>query len=577
MVKGKAPPMEPPSKAEHSDRDAHSIGWLHALPIAAALVMPMARGHFHVHTSNQKFDDLGLSLSGANQPVDMIRAIAAAYKDSDGAHEFICQIGAEDSAAQMQAYLQKLEASNGTTDLFLLSLIDATQQSQTERDLRRELTFDTLTGLPNRSGFVAMLESDTSNEAASEQKAGIENAILLLNLSRFSRINEHIGPDAGDKLIVAVARRLKYNMRGSDMLARTGGDEFAIFSRVAGTQQDVRELARRIHSCFSHPFRIGELTISVDCAMGVAIQSSGKGLIDSADHIRHAQIALKRAQSSGRMEIYEPAAAMLPDNRFAIETALRDAIENDRLTLAFQPLINLSTGSVAGFEALARWDDDKGQPIAPNDFIPVAEESGLIIPLGQWAINKAVSVLAQWDASHDAAPMDCFFSVNVSAIQLLRDDIVNVVRRALTQYGVGGDRLMIELTESAVVGDPDHAMAVFKQLKALKTRIAMDDFGTGYSNLACLQRLSIDVLKIDRSFVEHMEKDRDQVAIVRTIQSLAEALHLQTTAEGVENPDQARLLSALGCNHGQGFLFAHPMDEQAAFDYWQRSLIAPIF
>lgn len=550
------------------------IGWIDALPVAAALVRPMARGYFRLHASNAIFDQLGLSPAGLDAPVELIRAMAAAAESAGGAQDFSCRIGEGETAADMRGHLKALDAASGAAGLYLMTLIDRTQQLKTERNLRRELISDALTGLPNRAGFVALLKSHGNDDMVDDMVS--EHRILLLNLSRFSRINEHIGALAGDELISAVSRRLHSNMRGGDVLARTGGDEFAIFSRATSTRNDMRGFAQRIEQCFDHPFRIGKLNVRIACAIGGATRFPRSDVTDSADHLRHAQIALKRAKHSGRIEIYEPEAAMLADNRFGMETALRHAIEDDRLTLAFQPLISLSTGQVAGFEALARWDDEDGMPVSPNDFIPVAEDSGLIVPLGQWAINKAVAVLAEWDARH-AAPVDCYFSVNVSAIQLLRDDIVDVARRALRQHGIGGERLMIELTESAIIGDPDHALAVLSALKGLKARVAMDDFGTGYSNLAYLQRLPIDVLKIDRSFVEHMVNDRDQVAIVRTIQSLAEALNLQTTAEGVENPDQARLLSALGCNFGQGFLFARPMDSRAALDYWRRSLSKPIF
>jgi diguanylate cyclase (GGDEF)-like protein len=567
--------MPSPSASGSDSRDgaapASALVWLDALPIAAALILPLARGNFRLHASNSSFDQLGLSSAGTNAPVEMIRAVASAAESSDGYQEFCCRIGEGEFAVDMHGHLKSLSDDSEQPQLFLLTLIDHTQQVKTERSLRRELVSDPLTGLPNRSGFVDRVKAYGRSGNARA------HAILLLNLSRFSRINEHIGPSAGDELITAVSRRLKSNMRGGDMLARTGGDEFAILSRMSGTRGDVRELARRIHSCFEHPFRIGNLTVSVACAIGGSIRSSHAEPDESGDDFRQAQIALKRAKHSGRIEIYEPEAPMLSDNRFGMETDLRNAIEDDRLTLAFQPLISFGSGHVAGFEALARWQDEQGNPISPNEFIPVAEDSGLIVPLGQWAINKAAAVIAEWDVRNGGTPVDCYFSVNVSAIQLLRDDVVDVTRRALTRHGIGGERMMIELTESAIIGEPDHALKVLSDLKALKTRIAMDDFGTGYSNLAYLQRLPIDVLKIDRSFVEHMVDDRDQVAIVRTIQSLAEALNLQTTAEGVETHDQARLLSALGCDFGQGFLFARPMDSLTALDYWRRSLDKPVF
>jgi diguanylate cyclase (GGDEF)-like protein len=500
----------------------------------------------------------------------LLRAIERAAQHPDDSQEFSCQLGEGPAARDLRGSIGPLPTESGDDGLFLLTLIDRTQEMMTERNLRRELVSDSLTGLPNRAGFEELVEQRGAHRGRGRRSCHP----AARPRTRFSRINEHIGPMAGDELIITVARRLKSSLRSGDILARTGGDEFAISSRVAGGRADVREMARRIRGCFDHPFRIGELKVSVDCALGCAIQPAAD--TDVADQIRHAQIALKRAKQTDRIEIYEPEAAMVSDNRFGMETELRNAIEEDRLHLAFQPLIELSSGRVAGFEALARWDNGNGHSISPTEFIPIAEDSGLIVPLGQWAIGKAAAVLAQWD-DQNGAIVDCYFSVNVSAIQLIRDDVAAVVRQALETHKIGGERLMIELTESAIIGDPDLALSVLSELKALDARVAMDDFGTGYSNLAYLQRLPIDVLKIDRSFVEHMVDDRDKVAIVRTIQSLAEVLGMRTTAEGVETADQARLLSALGCDFGQGFLFARPLDSKAALDFWRQSLTRPIF
>ncbi|WP_247594753.1 EAL domain-containing protein [Sphingopyxis sp. PAMC25046] len=552
------------------DRPLLFVGWIDALPVPAALIRPMARGNFRLHASNAAFDRLSLSPVGVDAPIELLRAIERASQYPEESQEFSCQLGEGPAARDLRGSIGPLPTESGDDGLFLLTLIDRTQEMMTERNLRRELVSDSLTGLPNRAGFEELVEQRARTEGP-----GGDHAILLLDLARFSRINEHIGPMAGDELIITVARRLKSSLRSGDMLARTGGDEFAISSRIAGGRADVREMARRIRGCFDHPFRIGELKVSVDCALGCAIQPAID--TDIADQIRHAQIALKRAKQTDRIEIYEPEAAMLSDNRFGLETELRNAIEEDRLHLAFQPLIELSSGRVAGFEALARWDNSSGHAVSPTEFIPIAEDSGLIVPLGQWAIGKAAAVLAEWDRQNGGAVVDAYFSVNVSAIQLVRDDVAGVVRQALEKHKIGGERLMIELTESAIIGDPDLALSVLSELKALDARVAMDDFGTGYSNLAYLQRLPIDVLKIDRSFVEHMVDDRDKVAIVRTIQSLAEVLGMKTTAEGVETTDQARLLSALGCDFGQGFLFARPMDGKAALDYWRQSLARPIF
>lgn len=539
---------------------ADGASWLAALPIAAALVRPLARGQFQLHASNRLFERLDLSPTGLGVPVELVRALAAAHH-GQGCSDVSCTIGKGVAGREYRAALAQM--AHDAAPLYLLTLIDRTLEAQTERSLRRELVSDSLTGLSNRAGLEESLESDSG--VFSDGDVGL----LLLDLSRFSRINEHIGPLAGDELLITVARRLQSNLRAGDILARTGGDEFAIASRIGAGKVDVREIARRVRGAFDHPFRIGDLKVSIDCAVGCAIQSAGD--IGVANLLRHAQIALKRAKQTDRIEIYEPETAGLANNRFSLETALRHAIEGDGLQLAFQPLIEFSTGRVAGFEALARWTRENGQMISPAEFIPVAEDSGLIVPLGQWAIQAAARTLADWDRANGGVQVPVYVAVNVSAIQLARDDVAAIVRDAVAEAAVSADRLMIELTESAVIGDPDVAMSVLRELKSLGTRIAMDDFGTGYSNLAYLQELPLDVLKIDRSFVDRMTQDMDKAAIIRTIQSLAEALEMKTTAEGVETQAQANHLTAIGCDFGQGFFYARPMAPADALAYWRAS------
>jgi diguanylate cyclase (GGDEF)-like protein len=551
---------EGPAGAGASGSDMQA--WLSALPIAAALIRPLPRGQYQLHASNRRFEKLELSPIGLALPVELARAIAAVADGCPIAGDISCTIGTGVASREYRATLGPIGDA-----LHLLALVDRTQEVHTERNLRRELVSDSLTGLPNRAGLEEAME--TRSQGAS---ADGDFALMLLDLSRFSRINEHIGPMAGDELLITVARRLQSSLRSDDILARTGGDEFAIASRIGAGKVDVREIARRVRGAFDHPFRIGELKVSIDCAVGCAIQPISN--VDIADLLRHAQIALKRAKQTDRIEIYEPETVVITNNRFSLETALRNAIEADGLQLAFQPLIELSTGRVAGFEALARWQRDDGQMISPAEFIPVAEDSGLIVPLGQWVIQAAARNLANWDRANGGSGVNAYIAVNVSAIQIARDDVATIVREALAENNVTANRLMIELTESAIIGDPDVALSVLRELKSLGTRIAMDDFGTGYSNLAYLQELPLDVLKIDRSFVDRMTQDKDKAAIVRTIQSLAEAMEMQTTAEGVETIDQAAMLKTIGCNYGQGYYFARPMTASDALAYWRASLSA---
>ena len=436
---------------------------------------------------------------------------------------------------------------------FLLTLIDQTSQHHTERSLRREMTSDSLTGLPNREGFGDLVE------AVSDDRA--RYAVLVVDLARFGRINACLGSLAGDELLITVARRMKGALRARDTLARIGGDEFGILLTIDESRDEAAELGERIRRTLSAPFRLTDLEISVDCAVGIAF---GADSDDPDDLIRHAQLATKRCKGTGRIETHQNHIFAEARSQFAMETALRHAIEQRRLRLAYQPICDLATGAIASFEALARWTDVDGTEHSPVSFIPVAEESGLIVPLGRWAIDEAARTLADWDrrsGGHCGARV----AVNLSAIQMQRDIVAPVVGDALRRHGLTGDRFLLELTESAIVSDPDRVAQTMHALKALGCRLAMDDFGTGYSNLAYLQGLPIDILKIDRSFVTGMLADRDKVAIVRAILSLAQALGMQTTAEGVETIELSQTLAALGCTKGQGYFYARPLESDAAF------------
>ncbi len=438
-------------------------------------------------------------------------------------------------------------------DRCTVSFIDQTSQIQTERSLRREMTTDSLTGLPNREGFEELIESVDDRSAS---------AVLAVDLDRFGRLNSCLGSLAGDELLITVARRIKGALRGRDMLARIGGDQFGILMTIDDDREEAHALAERIQRTLTTPFRLTDYEISVECSVGIAY--GGDEASDVAELIRHAQFAVKRAKASGTAESYLPQDFAIARAQFSMETALRRAIENRELRLAYQPICDLSSGRIVSFEALARWTDASGQRHCPTAFIPVAEESGLIVPLGRWAIDEAARTLADWDARCGAA-CGVKLAVNLSAIQLQRDAIAPVVEAALASTGLTGDRFTLELTESAIVTDPDRIAQTMHALKALGTTLAMDDFGTGYSNLAYLQKLPIDVLKIDRSFVTGMLADRDKVSIVRAILSLAQALGMKTTAEGVETFELSQTLTALGCTYGQGYFYARPLEADAAY------------
>ncbi len=463
-------------------------------------------------------------------------------------------------------HLSRLPAAGIFPEQAMLSMVDRTAEVETARSLRAEMLLDSLTGLPNRLAF---------NEAIAEaidEDGGVDSfAVLAVDLVRFSRVNECVGSLAGDELIVTVARRLIRALGPGDVLARMAGDEFGVLVRLVDGPGDALHAARRLQAELASPIRLSELEIRIDCAIGCALWSDRAPT--SADMMRNAQVALKRAKASGRIEVYQPGEVNLLRRRFSLETDLRRAIENDGLSMAFQPLIDLETDAVSGFEALARWNHPEHGPVSPAEFIAVAEDSRLIVPLGRWALDAAVRTLADWNRQ-TGETLPIRMCVNMSPVQLARDDIAEAVISSLSAHRVDGRRLTLELTERSIVADPERASRVLRLMHDVGCCVAMDDFGTGYSSLAYLQRLPIDILKIDRSFVTDMHENRDSAAIIRAILSLARELGMATTAEGIETAQAARTLTALGCTTGQGYHFARPLAPEAALDYFRRKRAA---
>jgi len=544
------------------------LGLLEALPIAAAIIERTSDAQLRVTAHNDKFvDAVKRSTCTANDwneadclKTGVIADLVQRFLDGvDTAGELDLKQGEGVSSQFFRLKLAPLPRNAGA-ERCLLSVVDRTVEVQAERTLRAEMLRDSLTGLPNRLAFSEAIETAGANVARD-----LEHAVLVVDMLRFSRINESMGGLAGDELLITFARRLILALRAGDVLARTGGNEFGILVSLRRGVADALKAAERIQQVMMSPFKLSELEIKVECAIGVALMSAGQ---DAEELFRNAQFAVKQAKAVGKPEVYEPKQATEARRRFSIETELRRALEKDQLQLFYQPLINLKSGQVAGFEALARWTHEDRGEISPTEFIPVAEESGLILQLGRWAMDAAAHTLAEWDqASGEKLPL--YVAVNLSAIQVARDDIAGMVEGTLRTSGLTGERLTLELTESSIVQNPARATRVFDALKALDTTVAMDDFGTGYSSLAYLQRLPIDVLKIDKSFVSGMMVDPDAVAIVRAVLSLAEALGMSTTAEGIETVELATTLATLGCASGQGFYFAKPLEAAAALDYFK--------
>jgi diguanylate cyclase (GGDEF)-like protein len=548
---------------------ADEAGLLNALPIAAAIIDRADDGTLSVSAHNSRFVDtidrsnctaLDWSEADCLKSGPIADLLENFFTGVDVTGELDFKDGNGVSAQFFRLKLAPLPRKNGSGARCLLSVVDRTVELQAERTLRSEMLRDSLTGLPNRLAFTEAIEK-TGEKIGGD----LEHAVLVVDMLRFSRINESMGSLAGDELLITLDRRLILALRAGDVLARTGGNEFGVLVSLRRGVEDALKAAERIQEVMAAPFKLSELEIRVECAIGVALMNSEQ---DPEELFRNAQFAVKQAKVAGRPQVYEPKQATEARRRFSIETELRRALDKDQLKLFYQPLIDLKSGQVAGFEALARWTHEDRGEISPTEFIPVAEESGLILQLGRWAMDKAAQTLADWD-KEIGETLPLYVGVNLSAIQVARDDIAAVVESALKSSGLTGDRLTLELTESSIVQDPVRATRVFDALKALDATVAMDDFGTGYSSLAYLQRLPIDVLKIDKSFVSGMMVDPDAVAIVRAVLSLAEALGMSTTAEGIETVELATTLATLGCASGQGFYFARPLEPVAALDYWK--------
>jgi diguanylate cyclase (GGDEF)-like protein len=547
---------------------ADDTGLLDALPIAAAIIARGARRQLKVSAYNSRFRDtvrqstctaLDWNEADCLKSGPIAEIIQKYFDGTDLAGELDFRDGEGVSARHFRLKLAPLPKIDSAPRC-LLSVVDRTVEVQAERTLRAEMLRDSLTGLPNRLAFTEAIE-----QAGEKTARDLEHAVLVVDMLRFSRINESMGSLAGDELLITFARRLILALRAGDVLARTGGNEFGVLVSLRRGVEDALKAAERIQAVMNAPFKLSELEIRVECAIGVALMNAGQ---DPEELFRNAQLAVKQAKMAACPQVYEPKQSTEARRRFSIETELRRALDKEQLKLFYQPLINLKSGEVSGFEALARWDHaDRGE-ISPTEFIPVAEESGLILQLGRWAMDKAARTLAEWDKKA-GEKLPLYVGVNLSAIQVARDDIAAVAASALKSSGLTGDRLTVELTESSIVQDPVRATRVFDALKSLDATVAMDDFGTGYSSLAYLQRLPIDVLKIDKSFVSGMMVDPDAVAIVRAVLSLAEALGMSTTAEGIETVELATTLATLGCASGQGFYFAKPLEADAAIEFWK--------
>lgn len=442
---------------------------------------------------------------------------------------------------------------NGQVLQVLASFTDRTREKAADRQRLHLETHDALTGLPNRVLFADRVEQAL---ALSAIEADTETALLILNVDRFKLINESMGHISGDELLIAIGRRLMTCVRPSDTVARLSSDEFAVLMRDINDLDEALSVAAHIHREMGAAFVVSNQELFTSISIGIATtRTSG---VDADNLLRDADFAMHQAKTRGgaHTEVYHNDLHRRARSLFRLENDLRKAVDRNELELHYQPLMDLQTGVLMGFEALARWKHAERGYVSPAEFIPLAEETGLIIPIGRWAIEEACRQLAEWRTRFGPAANHLFMGVNVSGIQFTRDNLAKVVTDAIARSGIPGDRLKLEITESALVENPDLANQVLRELKDLNVSLALDDFGTGYSSLSYLQRFPIDVLKIDRSFITDMLSVQDNYKIVNVILALARNLGKSTVAEGIESEEQAETLRALGCQQGQGFHFS---------------------
>lgn len=437
---------------------------------------------------------------------------------------------------------------------------DITKRKLLEEKLVHDAFYDALTGLPNRILFLDRLE-----QAIAQSKRNPDDffAVLFLDLDRFKIVNDSLGHLVGDQLLVTLAQRLQQCLQPDDIVARLGGDEFTILLPHIQTIEDATDIAEHIHQALKLPFNLCGYEVFMAASIGIAFGTNN--YTQPADLLRDADTALYRAkeQSQSGYIVFDTAMYHRAVELLQLETDLRWAVERQEFCLYYQPIICLTTGTITGFEALVRWQHPQRGLISPSEFIPIAEETGLILPIGQWVLTHSCHQLRQWQLQFPIIhPLT--LNVNLSGKQFSQPHLIEQISQILQDTSLSPLDLKLEITETAIITSPDKATTVLKQLKAFGLQLCIDDFGTGYSSLAYLHNFPIDTIKIDRSFVNNIDRDPEKFAIVRAILTLADNLGMSVVAEGVETTDQLLQLQLLQCKQAQGYLFSKPLDPEQA-------------
>ena len=439
-------------------------------------------------------------------------------------------------------------------------IVDITERKYMEKQLLHDALHDALTGLPNRALFMDRLEQQLKK---AQNQENYLFAVLFLDLDRFKVVNDSVGHLIGDKLLIEIARRLEKSISPTDTVARLGGDEFTILLENIQNQEEATLVAESIYQTLSHPFNLDSHEIFTTASIGIAL--SDPGYEKPEDILRDADLTMYSAKEQGkaRYEIFDSSMRDRALQRLALETDLRRGIEREEFEIYYQPITSLQLGTLSGFEALARWKHPTKGFISPSEFIPVAEETGLIVPLGSWLLKKACTELRNWQLKYPQHP-PIKISVNLSGKQFREPQLIEEIDAILTETGLEGKFLKLEITESLLIDNLETVTETILTLRERDIQFSIDDFGTGYSSLSYLHRFPVDTIKIDRSFVTQIQADRENSAIIKAIVTLAHMLDMDVIAEGIETTAQLAQLKLLKCEYGQGFFFSKPLSKERA-------------
>jgi diguanylate cyclase (GGDEF)-like protein/PAS domain S-box-containing protein len=449
--------------------------------------------------------------------------------------------------------------SDGEVVRLVGTITDVTEFKNAEERLLHDAVHDNLTGLPNRELFVDRLESAL---ALSKVDQAIRPTVVVIDLDRFKQVNDSVGIAVGDSILLTLARRLGRLLKPQDTLARLSGDQFALILLSEKESERIIAFAETLRRALRAPITFNDREIFLTASMGIALQDGQPHRAEEV--LKDAELAMYHCKRVGgdRIEVFKPSMRARKTDRLTLESELRRALEREEITILYQPIVRLEDRSVAGFEALARWDHPKMGRVSPAEFISIAEEIGLIVDLGLFVLERAARQLGQWQRTiRQRDPVFC--SVNVSSRQLLRQDLVHDLRTVIARSGLARGTLKLELTESLVMENPEHAAQMLHRIRELGAGLALDDFGTGHSSLAYLQRFPFDTIKIDQSFVRASNKGQRPV-ILRSIIAMAHDLGMEVVAEGAETDSDAVELYQLGCEYAQGYVFGEPMSADDA-------------